>query len=96
MIKRTRALSIEQGGIVHRKGKNGKKRKLGTYCRYFQTQPGVFTKTWCEGFLWYPPCPDLELCKSKPRKRRKVVAAVREVEEETEVSVMGMSSSSSR
>lgn len=73
MIKRRPNLSIEQGGSVFRRGKGGKKLKLGSHCRLFQTLPLCKRTMLCMGYLGYPPCPDLMKCLiiAEARKRKK-------------------------
>lgn len=70
MIKRLPNLSIESGGSVSRRGRNGKKAKLGSHCRLFQTQPIHHKTMLCVGFDSYPPCPDLEVCRTLQKAKK--------------------------
>lgn len=86
MIKRRSNLSIEEGGSVSREGKNGQCKRLGTYCRLFQTRPTHSKSMLCVGFLGFPPCPDYPTCAVKPRKPKRSgeVAAQEATDDEDE------------
>jgi hypothetical protein len=62
MIKRRPCLSVAAGGSVATIEVEGKPKKLTTYCRLYNTAPhkrGIL----CLGFMDYPPCPDLGICR---------------------------------
>jgi len=71
MIKRRSNLSIEEGGSVFRAGKNGQRKRLGTYCRLFQTRPYHRKSMLCVGFFNFPACPDYPACAVKPPKPKR-------------------------
>ena len=76
MIKRRPNLSIEEGGTVSRRGKNGRRRHLGTYCRLFQTRPCHRKSMLCTGYHDFPACPDFPVCTAKPAKCKKAVVVL--------------------
>lgn len=76
MIKRRVNLSIEEGGTVSRKGKNGRRLHLGIYCRLFQTRPSHCKSMLCTGYQDFPPCPDFPTCAVKPAKSKKAVVVL--------------------
>lgn len=72
MIKRSRCLAKKNGGRIDKVLSKGMVKKLTTYCRFFQTPPTgrvLRESLLCGGFLWYPPCPDLETCQMLKRAR---------------------------
>ena len=67
MIKRSSCLSVNAGGSVSEievvnSEKKVELKRLTTYCRLYTQSPkrrGML----CLGFMSYPPCPDLEICR---------------------------------
>lgn len=66
VIKRQRCLSAKHGGTVTVKV-NGKRKPLSTFCRFYQNNAPENRAILCDGFAWYPPCPDREICMRRSR-----------------------------